>query len=179
MATIGVMGSGKQGWDELAAPLGVWIAQAGHNLLTGGGGGTMTCVARAFCSVPDRRGRCIGVLPSRPDAARGFVPLDGYPNPYVEISILTPLPRHDLDTPPDALSRNHVNVLSSDLVVALPGGQGTRDEVRLGLLFGKPVVGFGPARAFDAMPPGLPVVSSVQDVAMFADRHLGGYESRR
>ncbi|WP_240756215.1 hypothetical protein [Pandoraea sp. XY-2] len=35
--TIGVMGSGKQPWTELAAPLGRAIAMAGFHLLTGGG----------------------------------------------------------------------------------------------------------------------------------------------
>lgn len=172
MAIIGVMGSGKQGWDDLAVPLGIWIAQSGHNLLTGGGGGVMARVAGAFCSVPMRQGRSIGVLPGRPDPRSGFVPLDGYPNAHVEIPILTPLPRHAADMAPDALSRNHVNILSADVVVILPGGQGTRDEACLSLAFRRPAIAFGPEDAFRDMPPELQVVSSMGDVAAFIDVSL-------
>ena len=172
MAIIGVMGSGRQGWDELSVPLGIWIAQSGHSLLTGGGGGVMSRVASAFCSVPARRGRSIGVLPGRPDPGSGFVPLEGYPNPHIEIPILTPLPRHEADSPPHALTRNHVNILSADVVVALPGGQGTRDEICLSLAFHKPVVAFGPEDVFEEMPDGLQVVSTMGDVAAFIDTHV-------
>lgn len=48
----------------------------------------------------------------------------------------------------EALSRNHINILTSDVVVALPGGPGTASEVRLALHYGKPVVLFlGEVRA--------------------------------
>ncbi len=43
------------------------------------------------------------------------------------------------------LSRNHINVLSCEAVVALPGGQGTASEVRLAIRYGKPVVAYSHA----------------------------------
>lgn len=167
MAIIGVMGSGKEPWESLAKPLGVWIAHSGHHLLTGGGQGVMACVAQAFCSVPDRPGRSIGIIPTQADRYGGFVALPGYPNDYIEIPILTPLPRHDAGAAGAIPSRNHVNVLTSDVVIALPGGGGTHNEIGLSLGFHKPVMGFGPARAFADAPRGLRIAASLDDVAAF------------
>ncbi len=147
------MGSGKQPWTELAAPLGRAIATAGYHLLTGGGQGVMTSVSEAFCAVPQRAGRSIGVVPTEAtgdDAT--FRPLPGYPNRFVEIPIVSPLPRHLPDAPPGTLSRNHINVLSSDVIVALPGNHGTRDEVGLAVRYGKPVILFGESEHFVQMP---------------------------
>ena len=59
----------------------------------------MLAVARAFAGVPGRAGRSIGILPTQADPLAGFVPLDGYPHPFVDIPILTPLPRASR-TPP-------------------------------------------------------------------------------
>ncbi|WP_410174922.1 SLOG cluster 4 domain-containing protein [Mycetohabitans endofungorum] len=122
--TIGVMGSGTEPWTELAEPLGRWIAENGYNLLTGGGQGVMLSVARGFCSISSRTGLSIAIVPTRADPVAGFVPLDGYPNRFVDLPIITPLPRHDAEAPPNRVSRNHINVLSSDVIVALPGGHG-------------------------------------------------------
>jgi uncharacterized protein (TIGR00725 family) len=169
MKTIGVMGSGKTPWSDLADPLGRWIASAGYNVLTGGGQGVMLAVARAFCSVPDRAGRSIAVVPTRTDSLAGFVPLDGYPNPYVDVPIVTPLPRREPDAGPDALSRNYVNILSSDVVIALPGGPGTIDEISLAQRFHKPFACFGPQREFQAMGYGGECLSSLDQVKAFVE----------
>lgn len=152
------MGSGKQPWAELAAPLGRALALGGFHLLTGGGGGVMTSVSEAFCAVPQRAGRSIGIVPTETvadghDAHREtYRPLPGYPNPFVEVPIVSPLPRHLPDAPPGTLSRNHINVLSSDVVVALPGNHGTHDEVGLAVRHGKPVILFGEVEHFAQMP---------------------------
>jgi predicted Rossmann-fold nucleotide-binding protein len=172
MAIVGVMGSGTTDWENLAAPLGAWIAQSGHDLLTGAGQGVMASVARAFCSVPGRRGRSIGIVPTKPDELRGFVALPGYPNPHIEISILTPLPRKDPDAPANALTRNHANILTSHVVIALPGGSGTRDEIRLCLCFKRPLLCFGPEEAFGDIPHAIPIASSLDDVAAFVASHI-------
>ena len=50
----------------------------------------------------------------------------------------------------DPSSRNHINVLSSDLLIALPGGHGTASEVRLALRYRRPLIAFLDAR--DAIP---------------------------
>jgi len=137
---VGVMGSGTEDHATLAAPLGRWIAQAGHHLLTGGGGGVMASVSAAFVAVEPRAGVSIGVLPG-PDHR------PGYPSPSVEIPIRTHLPLSGaMGT--DARSRNHINVLTSDVVVALPGGEGTRSEVQLAVRYSRPVFLLGPRDAF-------------------------------
>jgi len=159
---VGVMGSGEERHDALAAPLGRWIARQGHHLLTGGGGGVMTAVSEAFAMVPDRQGLVIGVL-------KGFPAQDGRvvsatPNRWVEVPIRTHLPLSGVQGT-DALSRNHVNVLTADVVVVLPGGAGTRSEVELAVRYAKPLVAFlGSA----GLPPGwpvIPVAATIDEVA--------------
>ncbi|KVW42713.1 hypothetical protein [Burkholderia ubonensis] len=167
MAIIGVMGSGKNEWPELAAPLGAWIAAQGFDLLTGAGLGVMLSVARAFATTPGRRGRSIGIVPSEAHPLFGFAPIAGYPNPFIDLPIVTPLPRKEADAPDDALSRNYVNVLTSDVVVALPGSKGTLDEIRLATRFAKPLICVGPAGAFDSVAAGARIVSALDDVYAF------------
>jgi uncharacterized protein (TIGR00725 family) len=159
---IGVMGSGAEGHEALAVPLGRWIARQGFHLLTGGGGGVMEAVGRAFTGVANRAGLSIGVLKGQPEPdgrVRGATP-----NPWVEVPIRTHLPLSGADGT-DARSRNHINVLTADVVVALPGGDGTRSEVVLALRYGRPVVAFvgGPAP-----PPGwprVPAAASLDELA--------------
>lgn len=167
MAIIGVMGSGKNEWPELAAPLGTWIAEQGFDLLTGAGSGVMLSTARAFSTTQGRKGRSIGIVPTETHPVLGFVPVAGYPNPFIDLPIVTPLPRKQAGEPDDALSRNFVNVLTSDVVVALPGSQGTLDEIRLATRFAKPLICIGPADAFDGVAPDTRIVSSLADVYAF------------
>jgi uncharacterized protein (TIGR00725 family) len=130
---IGVMGSGSSEYRELAEPLGEWLAVQGYDLITGGGAGVMTAVSRAFAGVPTRRGVSIGVLPAGPPP--------GYPNSYVDVVIQTHLPKRG-NQGSDILSRNHITVLSSAVVVVLPGRQGTRTELALAIHHRKPVIAF-------------------------------------
>ncbi len=149
---VGVMGSGVERHDALAAPIGRWLAEQGVHLLTGGGGGVMEAVSEAFACMPDRQGLVIGVL-------KGFPEADGRvavatPNPWIEVPIRTHLPLSGSQGT-DARSRNHINVLTADLVVALPGGEGTRSEVALAVRYARPVIAFlGCAE----LPPGWPLV---------------------
>jgi uncharacterized protein (TIGR00725 family) len=131
------MGSGSEEHAERAEPLGRWLAREGVHLLTGGGAGTMAAVSRAFCSVPQRSGLSLGVLPGD---AQGRAP-DGYPNPWVELAIRTHLPLRGRRGG-EPLSRNHLNVLSAHVLVALPGGAGTSSEVALALRYARPIVAF-------------------------------------
>ncbi|WGY73155.1 DNA-binding protein [Burkholderia cepacia] len=172
--TIGVMGSGKEPWLAFSDPLGAWLAEAGFNLLTGGGQGVMLAVARAFAGVPGRAGRSIGILPTQADPVAGFVPLDGYPHPFVDIPILTPLPRREPDADPQTINRNHVNVLSSDLIVALPGGHGTAQEIALAQRWRKPLVCFGPDGAFQTLAADAMCTSSLDDVIRFVETAFAG-----
>lgn len=137
---VGVMGSGTFAHRERAEILGQWLATQSVHLLTGGGGGVMETVSEAFHSVTERSGRVIGILPGAVECGR-YRPTPGYPNPWIEIPIHTHLPLSGLRGT-DPASRNHINVLTADVIVALPGSHGTASEVRLALQYGKPLVAF-------------------------------------
>lgn len=139
LPVVGVMGSGTTEHECLAEPLGRALARAGVHLLTGGGGGVMAAASRGFASVEGRAGLVIGVLPG--SAPAGATP-PGYPNPWVELAVRTHLDARAASGDAET-SRNHVNVLSSDVVVALPGGAGTASEIVLAVRYGKPLVLFG------------------------------------
>ena len=134
---VTVIGSGDpdHGHADFAAAAGRLVAEMGFHLLTGGGLGVMRDACRGFASVAGRRGVSIGVIPRSPD---GEEPKAGYPNPWVEIPIFTHLAGRL--GPDGADSRNAINVLSAWKIVALPGREGTRAEIRLARRYGKPVL---------------------------------------
>jgi len=171
MPVVGVMGSGTVKWDHLAEPLGRWLAENGYDLLTGAGQGTMLSVCRAFCSVVDRRGRTIGIVPTVSDGAVGYVPRPGYPNQYVDLPIITPLPRLEAGIAPGGISRNYVNILTSDVIVALPGGAGTLDELRLAARFAKKAICFGSPKDFRDTPEQIEITENLDIVCAFISQH--------
>jgi uncharacterized protein (TIGR00725 family) len=134
---VAVLGSGDPGHGNaaLAYEIGRRVARAGHHLLTGGGQGVMADACRGFASVSRRRGLSIGILPRDP---RGAGSRSGYPNPWVEIPIVTHLAGEG--GPDSATSRNPINVLSAWRIVALPGGGGTLAELRLAARAGRPLL---------------------------------------
>ena len=137
---VGVLGSGSEPYEEKAKPLGEWLAGEGVHLITGGGGGVMEAVSRAFYHVSPRKGLVIGILPGTATDS-GYSPRQGYPNPWVEIPIRTHLSKSGVEgTAP--LSRNHLNVLTADVLIALPGSSGTASEVELALRYGRPLVAY-------------------------------------
>lgn len=161
---VGVMGSGKDAYPELAVPLGAWLASQSVHLLTGGGRGVMESVSKAFFDNLDRRGSIIGVIPSQ---LGSVLPKDGYPNPWVEIPIYTHLPLSGRRGS-DPLSRNHINILSSDAVIALPGRNGTLNEIQLALAYERPLVAFLSSRdQFPNLPSEVPVVHALGDLAQW------------
>jgi predicted Rossmann-fold nucleotide-binding protein len=170
---VGVMGSSTQAFEDLAAPLGRWLASAGVHLLTGGGVGTMEAVSRAFAEVRPREGLVIGVLPADlPDGVA--VPRAGYPNPSVELAIFTHLPLSGI-TGTDPRSRNHINILSSDVVIVLPGNEGTESEMTLAVRYGKPVIAsFGDYEVDWQPPAGVPVARTMDQVEAFVRESLAG-----
>lgn len=122
---IGVMGSGRPldpASGARARALGRLIAQAGFVLLTGGrASGVMdACSAGA----KEAGGLVIGVLPDC-DASSA--------SRHLDVAIRTGI----------GDARNVINVLSSDAVIALPGGAGTISEVAHALKAGKPVIVLG------------------------------------
>ena len=168
---IGVMGSGVARHDSLAGAVGTWIARQGFHLLTGGGEGVMAAVGEAFAAVPDRPGLVVGVLPCAGDHPKCGQPA-GYPNRWVDLAIRTHLPLSGArGTAPR--SRNHINVLTADVVVALPGGPGTSSEVRLAVRYGRPCVAFVTNRSqIPGLPDAVPCVSRLEEVAAFVLEHV-------
>lgn len=143
---IGVMGSGTEPHKRLSEPLGRLIAESGYHLLTGGGYGVMAEVSKAFCAVRERKGFSIGIIrsgnyPVLDENSQKRSLIKYAVNKWVEIPIYTHLPLSG-DQGTDYMSRNHINVLASDIVIALPGGPGTYSEVRLRAQYQKPLILF-------------------------------------
>ena len=118
---IGVMGGGSATPrdTEEAHKLGRLIAQNGWVLLNGGRrAGIMAASARGAAEAD---GLTVGVLP---DDHKGQL------SEHIRIPILTGM----------GSARNAINVLSSDVVVACPGGAGTVSEIALALKHGKSVI---------------------------------------
>lgn len=129
----------------------------------------MSAVSEAFSEIPDRRGLVIGVLPG---AADGATPREGYPNPWVEMALLTHLPLSGRRGA-EPMSRNHINVLSSHVLVALPGGPGTSSEVALALRYGRPLVAFlGSRDEIPGLPGGVRVEDDLEGVKQFVRERI-------
>ena len=145
-AIVGVIGSGTSPYSERSEQLGHWLAGKGVHLLTGGGGGVMAAVSKAFYETQGRSGSVIGIIPCQENSVH---PKPGYPNQWVEIPIFTHLPLSGTYGI-EPLSRNHINILSSDVIVALPGGAGTASEVALAEKYQRPIVAF--LESFEEIP---------------------------
>lgn len=162
--TVGVMGSGLEAHDTLAMQVGQLLARLAVNLLTGGGDGVMRSVSRAFVEAKPRRGISIGILPC---GEQGPLTLKrGYPNEFVQLAICTHLP-HGGERGGEMTSRNHINVLSSSAIVALPGAAGTASEVRLAVEYEKPVIIFAPVEQVKHFTASVRRTQSIDEVERF------------
>jgi uncharacterized protein (TIGR00725 family) len=169
--TVTVIGSGTDEHDRLAREIGELLARLGVNLLTGGGRGVMTSVSRAFVQTPKSQGICIGIIPCFSESERSR-PKDGYPNEYVELAIYTHLP-HSGPRGKDDLSRNHINILSSVAVIALPGELGTASEVSLAVDYEKPVIVYSPETTLvENFVPSVARAGTLREVEEFLEGHL-------
>lgn len=118
---IGVMGGGRASPanKKAAYRLGCLVAQKGWILLNGGrNSGVMEASAMG---ASDHKGITVGILPG--ENHRNV-------SEYIAIPILTGMGN----------ARNCINVLSSDIVVACPGGAGTLSEIALALKIHKTVI---------------------------------------
>ena len=150
---VGVIGSGTEHYLQLSKPLGQWLAEQGCDLINGGGGGVMEAVSQAFAEIAGRKGNIIGIIPASgpcdsPEMRSAYAPLQGYPNSWIDIPIYTHLPLSGASGK-DIASRNHIIVLSADVIVAFPGGSGTRSEIQLALEYGKPLLILNPDHGWD------------------------------
>lgn len=162
------MGSGTDHDPASVDRLGRWLAGIGVHLLTGGGKGVMEGISKSFASNSDRKGLIIGVIPGGcSEETKKHTRPDGYPNPWVEIVIATHLPWSG-DKGTNERSRNHINVLSSDVVILLPGGKGTASEAELAIRYDKPVVAWLEDRLqIPGLNPKVPVVLEFEKVIEF------------
>ncbi len=125
MFVVGVMGGGEGTSAEIcrqAYTLGSLIAKEGWVLLNGGrASGVMEASARG---AREAGGLTVGVLPGKD--IKGV-------SPHVDIPIVTGM----------GDARNCINILSSSVVVVLPGGAGTLSEAALALKNGKTIITLG------------------------------------
>lgn len=129
----------------------------------------MASVSEAFASVDGRAGTVLGVIPGEALTGRAK---PGYPNRWVEVVVRTHLPLTGGEGL-EPMSRNHINVLSSDILVGLPGSAGTASEVALALRYGRPIIAF--LRSTDeirGLPEGVPMAGSLAEVQRFVEGAL-------
>ena len=162
---IAVIGSGKDQHLNLSKPLGEWIAENGYSLLNGGGGGVMLSTAKAFCSVKNRTGFVVGIIPSNskcssPVERESYTPLLDYPNQYTEVTIRNHLHLSGA-LGKNIASRNHIIILSANTVIALPGGAGTRSEIELAMEYKKPLILLNPNGEWDSFANRAPTAKTV------------------
>jgi uncharacterized protein (TIGR00725 family) len=143
--------------EAAAHRLGRLIAERGWILLNGGRNvGVMAASARG---AREAGGTVIGILPGR-DTHDASDDLD--------FAVVTGM----------GDARNVINVLSSDVVIACPGGAGTMSEIALALKNGKHVIllGRGPESGFERYEStGQPEVSeSPEDAVERAEKLLSG-----
>ncbi|MFB0517435.1 MAG: TIGR00725 family protein [Candidatus Neomarinimicrobiota bacterium] len=121
---IGVMGGSEVSHEiaDLAYELGEALAREGWIVLSGGRNtGVMAAVSKGAARAG---GLVVGILPDR-DLSQA--------SPHLTIPIRTGL----------GDGRNILNILSSDVVVVLPGGAGTMSEIALALKNDKPLLLLG------------------------------------
>jgi len=118
---IGIMGGAAANDNDMqdAYTLGGLIAKQGWVLLNGGRDtGVMAASAKG---ASDQDGLTIGILPGNTIE---------HASEYIRIPIVTGIGN----------ARNCINILSSDVVVACPGGMGTLSEIALALKCSRPVI---------------------------------------
>lgn len=156
---IGVMGGHEAAPEILedARRIGEAIAKRGHVLLTGGGDGVMKASSEGAFRAG---GLVLAVLPS--DRVR---PLEGYPNPFVDIAIYTGM----------ADARNVINAKTPLVIIAIDGGWGTLSEIAHALRNDTLVIGLK-TPTLD-LPHGnrFTVVDTVEDALSALDRLLTAF----
>ena len=136
----------------------------------------MAAVSKSFHDTPNRQGLVIGILPCEespgPQESR-VNPREGYANQWVEVPVQTHLPLSG-ERGTEPLSRNHINVLTADVIVALSGDAGTLSEVQLAVRYERPVIAFvESAQEIPGLPDGVPISSSLEGVQTFVLTRLG------
>src|SRR3989338_6288089 len=107
--------------EQIAHKVGILVAKVGGILVCGGLYGAMEAASKGAKSAG---GTTIGLLPGRDKRDA---------NPYIDIALPTSI----------GYARNAMVACSADLIIALPGSNGTRCEISYGLVYGRPVIDLG------------------------------------
>ena len=128
---IGVVGPASCPQDvyDLAQEVGFLIGRSGAILICGGRSGVMEASAKG---AREAGGITVGILPGNSASEA---------NPYIDIPVVTDLGN----------GRNIINVLTSQVVIAIHGSYGTLSEIALAMKCRIPVVGL---RTWDLSAPG-------------------------
>jgi predicted Rossmann-fold nucleotide-binding protein len=74
------------------------------------------------------------------------------------------------------MSRNHINILSSTAIIALPGGPGTISEVCLATQYGRPVIVYhGDAQRLSGVPKEVEQTGQIAVVGAFLRKSALSY----
>lgn len=121
--TISVIGahSADEKLKKLAMEVGKIVAKSGAVLVCGGLDGAMKAASKGAKMAG---GLTIGLLPGKDKKDA---------NPYIDIALPTSI----------GYARNVMVACSADLIIALPGSNGTRCEISYGLVYGRPVIDLG------------------------------------
>lgn len=107
--------------EELAYNVGKIIAKSGAILVCGGLSGVMECSAKG---AKEAGGMTIGLLPGKDKAEA---------NDYIDVALPTTI----------GFARNAMVAASADIIVALPGSNGTACEISYGLVYKRPIINLG------------------------------------
>lgn len=173
LSIVGVLGSGTAPHQDRASAIGQWLATEKVHLLTGGGGGVMAAVSKAFHESPEQSGGLVlGIIPAATDDPLSYRPKEGYPNPWVDVPIFTHLHLSG-ERGTETQSRNPINVLSCNVLIALPGGAGTKSEALLALKYNRPLVAYLKNKdEIKDLPEEIPIESNLEKIKEFVRRHI-------
>jgi uncharacterized protein (TIGR00725 family) len=107
--------------ESLAHETGSMVARVGAVLVCGGLGGVMEAVSRG---AKEAGGLTIGLLPGKDKADA---------NPHIDIALPSSF----------GYARNAMVACSADIIIALPGSEGTSSEISYGIVYKRPIIDLG------------------------------------
>ena len=97
------------------------IAKVGAVLVCGGLGGAMEAASRG---AKEAGGLTVGILPGKDKADA---------NPYIDIALPSSI----------GYARNAMVACCADIIIALPGSEGTSSEISYGIVYKRPIIDLG------------------------------------
>lgn len=107
--------------ESVAHKIGGIVAKVGAVLVCGGLGGVMEAASRG---AKEAGGLTIGILPGKDKADA---------NPHIDIALPSSI----------GYARNAMVACSADIIIALPGSDGTSSEISYGIVYKRPIIDLG------------------------------------